>query len=516
MNRFIPGLWFCLALPLWLALFVSSARGQVTKQTPETAGSVPEVPDPAAEDAAPGVWDEAPEEVVPAATTTDVETGRPEGVGAGRTAEAGRPASDLELAVQEEMTPKELDIWRMARLLDIPYPLLKQGVEAFEDVYARRYDQARKTFEALSLEYPEAALGPFGMAVLAQAQMAENLDYSQDQAYQSALAVVLDRIDAALDRDQSPAWNYFMRGTVLGLNSFYNYRQDKVLGAIKDGWIAISDMERARKLTPAFVDPILGLGMYNYWRSVVTVWFKNLPGFPDRRQEGLEQMIYARDHGVFAPPLARLALAFSFYENHRFDDALEQSLALYEAYPDNIINLQVLGRVYMRKRKYRKAEKILLQVLEIDPANVQVHYALGYLYFYRIRDLERARTSLAIVAESKPGTYYGEMSRVRLGDVCWLLGEHDRALALWQTAYDALPRLMAAELRVKKDWRPPERPWRRQIAAAKRTDQPPQVRKKRSPDARPPSSEGGTPGGTGSAQPAGSQAAGEKRSVGGP
>jgi len=368
---------------------------------------------------------------------------------------------------EKGMSPQDLPVWRMATLLQIPFPLLKQGVEAFEQVYARRYDEARATFEALSREYPDAALGPFGMAVLAQAKMAENLDYSEDEAYQEAMTQVLERVEAAIDREESMAWNYFIKGTVLGMNSFYNFRKDRLLSAIKDGWVAISDMERARQLEPRFVDPILGVGLYNYWRSVVTNWFKNLPGFPDRRKEGLEQMVYARDHGVFAPPLARLSLAFSYYEGRRFDDALAQCLALQEAYPENIINLQILGRVYMRKRKYTKAEETLLQVLTIDPTNVQVHYALGYLYFYRLRDLEKARRSLQVVADGKPGTYYGEVSRVRLGDVYWLLGEHDRALALWRTAYERFPDLKSAELRVKKDWRPPTRPWRRQIAAAR-------------------------------------------------
>ncbi len=437
-----------LGLVLLLVGWQGNAQARNQGATPEPATPVPS-------DAAPGVWDAEPE--APADMVEAVPTG----------ATPAPKTDDQDTAPPPDMTPRELDIWRMARLLDVPYPLLKAGVDGLEELYARRYLKARAVFEELEEAYPESAVGPFGLAVLAQARMAENLDFSQDEAYQKAFKVVIERIDAAIDDHQSLAWNYFMRGTVLGMNSFYNYRQDKVLAAIKDGWIGINDLERARKLEPDFVDPILGVGLYNYWRSVVTIWFKNLPFFPDRRKEGLEQMIYARDHGVFAPPLARLSLAFSFYESRRIDDALKESLALYEAYPDNIINLQVLGRLYMRKHKHRKAEKTLLRVLEIDPSNVQVHYALGYLYFYRLRDLNKARNSLAIVADKKPGTYYGEMSRVRLGDVYWLLGEHQTALALWRQAYDAMPSLKAAELRVKKDWRPPDRPWRKQIAAAK-------------------------------------------------
>ncbi len=461
-----------------VVLLVWPIPGLVTARAQEGSAVLEARSTPEPSDAPPGVWEAEPatpadsHRAAPATTAGHAPDNATPAEASGVTS----PAAPLEprgpQVQPEAMSPADLDVWRMAQLLEVPYPILRQGLNGLEELYARHYDRARAIFQRLGDDYPASAVGPFGLAVLAQAKMAENLDFSQDAAYREAFDTVMQRLDAAIDQERSLAWNYFMRGTVLGLNSFYRYRQDKVLAAIKDGWMGITDLQRARKLEPHFVDPVLGLGLYNYWRSVVTIWFKNLPFFPDKRQEGLEQMMYARDHAVFARPLARLSLAFSFYESRRIDDALKESLALYRAYPDNIINLQVLGRLYMRKHKHRKAEETLLRVLAIDPTNVQVHYALGYLYFYRLRDLEKARRSLAIVARNKPGTYYGEISRVRLGDVYWLLGEHDTAMALWRQAYDAMPGLKAAEIRVKKGWRPPERPWRKPIAAAGKPPKP--------------------------------------------
>jgi tetratricopeptide (TPR) repeat protein len=50
------------------------------------------------------------------------------------------------------------------------------------------------------------------------------------------------------------------------------------------------------------------------------------------------------------------------------------------AYPDNVINLQVLGRVEMYNKLYKDAEESFGKVLKLSPKNQRVHYYLARLY----------------------------------------------------------------------------------------------------------------------------------------
>ena len=59
------------------------------------------------------------------------------------------------------------------------------------------------------------------------------------------------------------------------------------------------------------------------------------------------------------------------------------------AYPDNVVNNLLLGRLYMYRRDYSEAERSFKRVLEVDPGNMRVHYFLSRLYL-RIRRLRGA------------------------------------------------------------------------------------------------------------------------------
>ena len=139
-------------------------------------------------------------------------------------------------------------------------------------------------------------------------------------------------------------------------------------------------IEKAKKLAPDFVDSNLADGLWFYWRSLIAMNIRGIPKFADQRKEGIQMMLHAEQNSVFLRPAAGHALTYTWIEEGKKDRAIQTAENLRKAYPQNIINLQVLGRAYMYAKRYKKSERVFQEVLKIDPKNARVHYYLARLY----------------------------------------------------------------------------------------------------------------------------------------
>lgn len=66
---------------------------------------------------------------------------------------------------------------------------------------------------------------------------------------------------------------------------------------------------------------------------------------------------------------------------------------LQDAYPNNVINLQVLGRVQMYQHQYKASEKSFQRVLLLSPKNERSHYYLARLYM-RMNEYAKAESHI--------------------------------------------------------------------------------------------------------------------------
>jgi tetratricopeptide (TPR) repeat protein len=151
-------------------------------------------------------------------------------------------------------------------------------------------------------------------------------------------------------------------------------------------------MESAREAAPDFVDLALADGMYNYWRTVITRKSKLLPDFGDNREEGMDQIRRVEQAGIFLGPAATLALSFSYYEERQMKEALDANLSNQRLYPDNTINLMMLGSVYLAMKRFDSALRTWDRILVVDPEARRVHYYKG-LTFYRSNRFDEAESS---------------------------------------------------------------------------------------------------------------------------
>jgi tetratricopeptide (TPR) repeat protein len=195
------------------------------------------------------------------------------------------------------------------------------------------------------------------------------------------------------------------------------------------------------------MDPVLGIGVYEYWSSALARKYKYVKFIEDKRVQGISKIIQSRDHGYLAPTFARLALVYTYWDYNKMDLALVASKELQQSYPNNIMNLEALGQLYHRKRQFDKAQATFQQVTAIDPRNYQVYFWMGNLEMRRGGNLEKARDHYKRFLADNTGNYYKAIGEIRLGDCYYHLGDLASAKAMWEKGYQSNPDYSVARLR---------------------------------------------------------------------
>ncbi|MFZ5478997.1 MAG: tetratricopeptide repeat protein [Myxococcota bacterium] len=273
--------------------------------------------------------------------------------------------------------PYESKSYIAAEALKSDVKMIEECRKAVEAVYLRDYKGAKKQFDAVAEAWPTTGMGPLGRALLYQALMFENFDFRYEKQYKSAFDDTKRQLEKGRAAAGDEALESFVLAALLGMDAIHFMRKGEFLAAINRGVEATKALETTKKLAPTFADAALGDGLYLYWRSAITRNSKVLPDFPDKRQEGLELMKKAEREAAFLGPGATLALAYSWIEERDLRRALDRSLQIRLAYPDNIINNMTLGRIYTSMRRYDDALRMYDEVLADEKDHQRSHYHRG-------------------------------------------------------------------------------------------------------------------------------------------
>lgn len=314
-------------------------------------------------------------------------------------------------------------------------PMFVYGIQhGLELLYLRKYTQAREHFAEVETTFPGTGARSVADTLVWQALMLENFDYRYDKQYWTSSKQARRDLDAANATPGNEGWEHLAQAAIVGIESIHTMRKGSYLSALQLAFQAMDHIEKCRSAAPTFVDLKLADGMYNYWRSVVTMNSKILPDFGDHRVEGIEQMTVVQNTGVFMGPMASLSLAFSWLEEGDMRRAGTACTKNRVKYPDNIVNNLTCGTIYTYDRKYTEAQSVLDRVLTVDATNVRVHYLKGFAFF-RSGQLEPAKTELTTYLASQ----YLEPSQksaghYRLGQVYARLEDYPKAVESLQAA----------------------------------------------------------------------------------
>lgn len=296
------------------------------------------------------------------------------------------------------MRPDDSDtevVNRGAKALGLPADYVRRTRAGFSLVFERDYDGARRHFVKLDQDHPGTGISTSVDALIWQALMLENFDFRYDKEYEAANTVALNTLDAALDDPSHQGWDHFQIAGLMGVEAIHMVRHGSYLPALNQAFEAMDHIQRAREAAPDFIDLDIADGMYNYWRTVVTMSSRMLPDFGDNRALGIRQMQNVEKNGFFLSHPATLALAFTWLEERDYKKATASCRRNEARYPDNVINNLLLGQSLLYQRKYDDAIDVFRRIQKDSPENNRVYYYIGLSYLRKghprtaIQNLER-------------------------------------------------------------------------------------------------------------------------------
>ncbi len=325
-------------------------------------------------------------------------------------------------------------VYRGASVLDLE-PAYVHGIrEGLELLYLREYKGARDHFAQLDKQFPGTGISAAANTLVWQALMLENFDFEFDTQYWAASKVARAELEAALDQPGQEAWEHFLLGGMIGIEAIHTMRHERYLPALQLAFDAMDQIARSKEHAPDFTDLLLADGMYNYWRSVVTISTDLLPDFGDNRVTGIQQMTLVEQQGIFLGPPATLSLAFTWLEERELKRAVTSCVKNKRRYPDNVINNLMLGNVYTYMRKFDSAIRSYDDILRVAPDNRRVHYYRG-VALMRSGQRDEARASFQkYLSFPYMEDYQRAGAHYRLGQVYYKDKDYSAARAEYKAA----------------------------------------------------------------------------------
>lgn len=342
-----------------------------------------------------------------------------------------------------------------AEALGLEVDFIGQSHHGCQLLYKRDYAGAKKHFNGMNKDWPGRGMGNTGLVFVYQALMMENFDFAWERSYLKANTAAFEELEASLEAPGAQAWEHFLVGALQGIEAIHMMRKSEFMGAIWKGVEAIGHIDEVKATAPGFKDVLLGDGLYKYWRSAVSMSSKALPDFGDKRAEGIADMKQAEREAVFVGPGATIALAFTWIEERKMSKALDAALVNHKAYPNNVVNNQVLARVYLYQKRYREADGVLHEILDDAPENQRAHYYLATSYMKQDR-LDEAMSHIDTYLGFSLTDYYQAQASHRKGDVYWKRKNYPQAESWYKKAvkadgYKASKKRLAKLKQMKKD-----------------------------------------------------------------
>ena len=351
-----------------------------------------------------------------------------------------RPAH-MKYEINKEMTREEYQArpyppqtYFGAQALQLDPDFVYAVQQGLEKIYLREYPEAREYFVKVEEKYPGTGVAAVADLLVWQALMLENFDFRFDKQYWVSSKAARRDLEAALAKPGNEGWENFLMAGVVGIEAIHTMRQTKYLAALQLAFNAMDHIEASRKASPEFVDITLADGMYNYWRSVVTMSSKVLPDFGDKRVEGIQQMKTVETGGVFLASPATLSLAFTWLEEGKLKMALDSCSKNRRKYPKNVVNNLVTGTTYIYLKNWKSAFKALNAILEEDPNNKRVRYWLGLAHL-RSGDVPAAEKEFTTyLATDHLEDWQRANAQYRMGQVYTRQKKHAEAYASYKAA----------------------------------------------------------------------------------
>jgi hypothetical protein len=280
-------------------------------------------------------------------------------------------------------------------------------------------------------------------------------DRSRDAAFSAKADAAIVAAEAWTVRAPERAEAWFYLGGAYGARAQWRVLRGARLAAARDGKRIKESLERALALDPDLHDAYFGLGLYHYYAAVapaaarVLRWVLALPG--GDRQQGLQQMLQARDRGELLRSEAdyQLHTVYLWYEKQT-DRALALLADLDARHPGNPHFLQTIAEIeetyHLDPVGSARTWAALLDRAQrqrvAEPGLAAAAARLGIARQYeQLAESDVAVDHLRAAVAAKPAAPYGAtaLAHLRLAQSLDRLGFRADAIASYDAALAAVP-----------------------------------------------------------------------------
>jgi tetratricopeptide (TPR) repeat protein len=249
-------------------------------------------------------------------------------------------------------------------------PVLDQRVlRGIDKLYNFEFDRADSDFTEVIRQRPDHPAGYFFRAMIQWERIISNFDdESQDDKLYKMLDVVIEMCETRLDEHPNDVTAMFFNGGAVGFRGRLRANRGKWLGAANDGIVALPLVRKAYELEPNNNDVLLGIGIYNYYASVVPEKYPVVKPamifFPSGdRKKGLEQLRQASQNAKYAKVEAMYFLMQNYFVYEKdYASALELARKLHKKYPNNSMFHRYAGRCLVSTGYLGEAKDIFIDI----------------------------------------------------------------------------------------------------------------------------------------------------------
>jgi len=171
------------------------------------------------------------------------------------------------------------------------------------------------------------------------------------------------------------------------LGTIYNYRT--LVEKYRGGKLSVyrfarkgrKELQNSIDLAPDFVEPLLGIGAYNYWSGSKNI-FSRITGLMDNRKKGIAQLEKLMEDRSVNYPLAANQLIWIYRDNKQTEKALNIALSMLEIYPESRFFTYPAAELYKRSGDYDNAviyyKKVLTSLEKANLENRAIYLKMQY------------------------------------------------------------------------------------------------------------------------------------------
>ena len=245
---------------------------------------------------------------------------------------------------------------------------LRRGIDY---TYNLEFEKAKTEFQKVQQAHPKHPAGLFFLAMVDWWKILINIeDESHDDTFYDELEKVIDLCDERLDKNENDLAGLFFKGGAIGFRGRLRANRKSWIKAASDGKDALPIVHDAAAIAPKNADVLLGLGIYNYYASVIPEKYPIVKPLmivipKGNKKKGIEMLKKSADEARYAnyESMYFLTQLFYSYEN-RPSEALHYAQRLFTKFPKNPVFHRYIGRCYVKHANWSAVNDVFQEIVK--------------------------------------------------------------------------------------------------------------------------------------------------------